>query len=67
MIKKLTSNHSRRGIELKHFENLFLALVDIFEEKLGATIMNEQAVDAWKKAFLVLLDIIANALKKSDE
>jgi hemoglobin-like flavoprotein len=63
MVEKLAGNHSRRGIEHKHFENLGIVLIDILIEKLGDKVMNEQAQNAWKKAYLVLLDLIDNGLK----
>lgn len=72
MVEKLAENHIRRKIELVHFENLGFVIVDLLIEKLGDEIMNLQTIDAWKKAYLVILDIIRKvmerkATEKSDE
>lgn len=64
MIEKMAENHFRRKIEVKHFKNLGLVIIDLLLEKLGDEIMNQQTIDAWKKAYLVMLELIGNVLDR---
>lgn len=63
MVEKLASNHMRRKIEYSHFENLGFVILDLLIEKLGDEIMNQQTIDAWKKAYLVILDIVGKVME----
>ena len=64
MVEKLAENHIRRKIDFTHFENLGLVIIDLLIEKLGNEIMNLQTIDAWKKAYLVILDIIGKTMER---
>ena len=58
MLIKMAKNHHRRKITIKMFENLELSLVGLLKEKLGSELMNEFAIDAWKKTYGVILQVV---------
>ncbi|KAH9413073.1 globin 1 [Dermatophagoides pteronyssinus] len=62
-LQKIISSHVERKIELKQFENLKMALVRLLIDKLGDDIMNDEAKEAWSKAY----DIILDTYQKSKE
>lgn len=64
MIEKMAENHFRRKIQITHFQNLGLVIIDLLIQKLGNEIMNQQAIDAWKKAYLIILDIVGKVLER---
>lgn len=62
-LQKIIASHVERKIELKQFENLKMALVRLLIDKLGDDIMNDEAKEAWSKAY----DIILDTYQKSKE
>lgn len=66
MLTKLGGNHHRRGIKHEMFENLGVTIVGLLKEKLG-TLMDERAVEAWKKTYGVILKVIGQALEEANK
>ncbi|KAH7643587.1 globin 1 [Dermatophagoides farinae] len=62
-LQKIIISHVQRNIELKQFENLKLALVQLLMDKLGTNIMDDQAKESWSKAY----DVILETYKKSKQ
>ena len=60
----MAENHFRRKIQIEDFKKLGLVIIEFLCNKLGDQIMNTQAIDAWKKAYLVMLDLVANTLER---
>ena len=58
MLIKMAKNHYRRKITIKMFENLELSLVGLLKEKLGSELMNDFAINAWKKTYGVILQVV---------
>jgi len=61
MLTKLAGNHFRRGIKIEMFQNLGVTIVGLLKEKLGAA-MDDQAVEAWKKTYGVIVSVIGKGL-----
>lgn len=66
MVEKMTENHFRRKIRTTHFHNLGLVILEVLIEKLGSEVMNQQGIDAWKKTYLVLLDIVKKVMDRKE-
>lgn len=60
----MAENHFRRKIQVEHFKNLGLVIVELLCDKLGDQVMNTQAIDAWKKAYLVIIDLVASTMER---
>ena len=58
MLIKMAKNHHRRKITIEMFGNLEHALVGLLKEKLGSELMNDKAVNAWKKTYGVILQVV---------
>lgn len=64
-LQKVLSSHLNRKIQLYHFENLKKALVCLFMDKLGPDIMNDETIEAWSKAYDVILDTYRSRLSEA--
>ena len=58
MLIKLANNHHRRKITIEMFTNLENTIIDWLKEKLGSKLMNDKAVNAWKKTYGVILQVV---------
>ena len=58
MLIKLAKNHHRRKITIEMFQNLENTLVGWLEEKLGSELMDDFAMNAWKKTYRVILQVV---------
>lgn len=66
MVDKMARSHIRRHLTVQHFENLKLTLVKVLTNVLGASIMNDEAVAAWAKAYSVITDTFMKHLSQSE-
>ena len=58
MLIKMAKNHHRRKITIEMFTNLENTIIDWLKEKLGSKLMNDKAVNAWKKTYGVILQVV---------
>ena len=58
MLIKTAKNHYRRKITIEMFQNLEHTLVGLLKEKLGGQLMNDFAMNAWKKTYGVILQVV---------
>lgn len=65
MLIKLGGNHFRHGIQFSMFENLGSSLIGSMSTKLGTDVMNDAAVEAWKKAYGVIISVIKQGLDEA--
>ncbi|XP_054159276.1 globin-like [Oppia nitens] len=67
MLKKLATNHQMRHISYNMFENLKITLVGLLKDKLGSTLMNDEAINAWDKTYNVILSVVKPVLENVTE
>lgn len=67
MLKKLGGNHSRRGIEYSMFVNLGTTIVGLLKDKLGSGLMDDFAINAWTKAYGVIISVIKQGLDEAQQ
>jgi len=65
MLKKTSESHFKRKIEIPMFNNLGVSLVGLLVAKLGPELMNEAAVDAWKKTYGVIVSVIQQGFEEA--
>ncbi|CAG2169122.1 unnamed protein product [Oppiella nova] len=66
MLTKLGRNHGNRRISYDMFVNLEKTLVGLLADKLGPTVMTQDAVNAWKKTYGVILSVLKPGLESPD-
>ena len=67
MLQKLSKNHARRKITVEHFERLQTTLVGLLKDKLGTTLMNDEAVNAWAKTYGVIVSVVKPGLENPSD
>ncbi|RWS14490.1 globin-like protein [Dinothrombium tinctorium] len=66
-LDKIAERHQKRKVTPKMFENLGTSIVGWLIEKLGTDIMNEQAIEAWKKLYGVILNVVTKHMEEDNE
>ena len=56
MVDKLAKSHKRKGVVTSHFQNLRKVLFSLLSDALGTEVMNETAINAWSKAWEVIIE-----------
>ena len=58
MLSKVGTSHYIRKIDIPKFNNLGVTIVGLLVEKLGPEMMDEDAINAWKKTYGVIVSVI---------
>ncbi|XP_013776049.1 globin-like [Limulus polyphemus] len=65
LLKKTGENHRRHRTTVEQFENLAVVMVNMLQDVLGSYI-TLSAVDSWKKALAVMINIIKEGLGNTE-
>lgn len=67
MVEKIARSHIRRKLSVEHFESLKKTLVKVLVQALGESVMTEEAITAWAKAYATITDTIDRQATHSSE
>lgn len=65
MLLKTAANHFTRGIDITMFNDLGISIVSFLVDKLGANVMDDEAVNAWKKTYGVIVSVVQQGFDKA--
>lgn len=65
MLVKTGGNHFRRSIKVEQFNSLGVSIIGWLIEKCGTGIMDQEAINAWKKTYSVIVSVIQQGMEQA--
>ncbi|RWS05457.1 Globin-like protein [Dinothrombium tinctorium] len=67
LLFKVARSHFKRQVSRQMFENLCNIMIGLMIERLGDKVMNKKAIDAWKKFFNSMIDVMIACYKNCEK